>query len=41
MPRRAPRAPAEALFRGNQMTGFGNYISAIIYDAVEVLKDNS
>lgn len=28
-------------FRGNQMTGFGNYISAIIYDAVEVLKDNS
>lgn len=28
-------------FHGNQMTGFGNYISAIIYDAVEVLKDNS
>lgn len=28
-------------FRGNQMTGFGNYISAIIYDAVEVFKDNS
>lgn len=28
-------------FRGNPMTGFGNYISAIIFDAVEVLKDNS
>lgn len=28
-------------FHGNQMTGFGNYISAIIFDAVEVLKDNS
>ena len=34
------RLPRHCL-RGNQMTGFGNYISAIIFDAVEVLKGNS